>query len=62
VSRIEAGRTDLRIEPVDLWSAVSEAARLFEDQFAGKEQVLLVDLDPTLPAFWRILNASRRSL
>jgi signal transduction histidine kinase len=49
VSRIEAGRTDLRIEPVDLWSAVSEAARLFEDQFAGKEQVLLVDLDPTLP-------------
>jgi PAS domain S-box-containing protein len=49
VSRIEAGRIDLRTEPVDLGSAVNEAARLFSDQFADKEQVLLVDLDPTLP-------------
>jgi signal transduction histidine kinase len=49
VSRIEAGRMDLKTEPVDLAAAVNEVARLFGEQFAAKEQSLLVDIDPSLP-------------
>ena len=49
VSRIEAGRMDLKTEPVDLTAAVNEVARLFGEQFAQKQQTLLVDIAPALP-------------
>jgi PAS domain S-box-containing protein len=58
VSRIEAGRVDLKIQPVDVAVAVHEVVQLLRDQFAQKEQSLVVDIDPALPR----VHARRRSI
>ena len=49
VSRIEAGRVDLKPQPVDVAAAVHGVVQLLRDQFAQKEQSLVVDIDPALP-------------
>lgn len=49
VSRIEAGRLRLEVEPVDLRGAVEEAVRTVQKQIAAKSQRLQVEVPEALP-------------
>jgi CheY-like chemotaxis protein/CHASE3 domain sensor protein len=49
LSKVEAGKIELTIEPVRVASVVEGAARSFEAQAAAKRLALLVDVDPAAP-------------
>lgn len=50
VSRLEAGRVELMLQPLDLSVLVAKAAREFQPLFAAASQQLVVSIQPDLPA------------
>lgn len=52
VSRIEAGRMRLEFEAVSVNDVVEEVVRSSNNQIAGKEQTLILEIDKQLPAMW----------
>lgn len=50
VSRLEAGRVDLLMQPLDLGVLAAKAAREFQPVFAAASQQLAVTVQPDLPA------------
>lgn len=52
LARIESGRIDLTRTPLDLGRLLSDLGAAFHLQIESKEQRLVVDLAPDLPALW----------
>jgi signal transduction histidine kinase len=52
VSRIEAGRLKIEFAPVELQSVIDEVLRSTHAQFEEKNQKLVLDIPPDLPAAW----------
>lgn len=61
VSRLEAGRVELDLQPVDLDSVIRSTVRIMANLFEGKSQTLAVDLpDPDGPVVPPVLGDRRR--
>jgi PAS domain S-box-containing protein len=52
ISRIEAGRAELQRSEIDVAATIGAVVTSLGQQVSGKDQTLIVDLPPRLPAAW----------